>query len=155
MKKTRTTGEMPILQYMRLPDGYADVFICVPTGEEVEEGFEYFVNEFRTNKVSEEQIASDPMKYLDYEEHEETLEEKVKRLESKIEELKSFANDFGKTELVGDGSAEQPFEWEPYIELIPNAYYTFNDVRYVWMGSHVDHDGTIPPVDDGGFWAEF
>lgn len=66
---------------MALPTGEADVFICKPTGNELEEGYEYETNEFRTKKLSESDIASDPYSYLDYEEKEPTVEEKIKEIE--------------------------------------------------------------------------
>ena len=78
---------MPLYQYMELPNEGADVFIAVPTGEETEGEYEYETNEFRTKKLTEGQIAADPIKYLDYEETEETMETRVRELEEKNEML--------------------------------------------------------------------
>lgn len=32
------------------------------------------------------------------------------------------------------GTAEHPIKWKPNMKLIPNAYYTHEGVRKVWMG---------------------
>lgn len=83
------------------------------------------------------------------------IEERVAALEQQLTELRSFVNSIGKTELQGNGSAEQPFEWAVGIELIPNAYYTYNGKRFVWMGVHGIATADNPPLDIGGDWAEF
>lgn len=85
----------------------------------------------------------------------ETDHDKLLRLEREITELRSFVNSIGKTELVGKGTAEDPFVWAVGIELIPNAYYTHEGVRYVWMGKAGTATADNPPVDNGGEWAEF
>lgn len=75
--QTRTTAPMPKYIYMPLPDGKADVFINKFI-EEDEDGLLYETNEFRTSKLTEADIASDPFKFLDYKEKEKTdLEKKL------------------------------------------------------------------------------
>lgn len=87
MRTTITASSpMPEFIYMPLPDGKADVFIYKIISEN-EDGYMYESNEFRTEKLTRADIASDPLSYMDYSEHKETLEEKVKRLERTIEEM--------------------------------------------------------------------
>lgn len=79
---TVTTNKMPEYIYMQLPDGRADVFIYKFVGESEDgESYEYESNEFRTSKLSEADIASNPLRYLGYSEREQTLEEKLKEIE--------------------------------------------------------------------------
>mgnify|MGYP003293571919 CR=1 FL=1 len=86
-------------------------------------------------------------------EYEYELYNTVEEMKAELSELKSFVNSIGKTELVGEGTADNPFKWYDGIELIPNAYYTHNGVRYVWMGKQgISH---TEPKDIGGDWAEF
>lgn len=84
-----------------------------------------------------------------------TLDERVRALEAQVEQLMSFVNSLGKTELVGKGTAGEPFEWAAGIELIPNAYYLYGGVRYVWMGAAGTATADNFPADVGGEWAEF
>lgn len=85
-----------------------------------------------------------------------SLEERILILEQEVAELKSYINSIGKTELVGTGSAEMPFEWREGIDLIPNAYYLYNDTRYVYLGqAKVATAADIPNDDDWDNWAEF
>lgn len=57
---------------------------------------------------------------------------------------------------AASGTADNPFVWVTGVELIPNAYYTYMGVRYVYMGvPKVAGENDIP--DDSNFseWAEF
>lgn len=84
------------------------------------------------------------------------LQEQIDTLKTELSELRSFVNSIGKTELQGDGSADQPFEWAEGIELIPNAYYSYNGKRFVWMGTAGVATSDNMPEDDGeGNWVEF
>lgn len=82
-------------------------------------------------------------------------EERIKELERKVEELTSYIDSMGKTVLDGDGSAEKPYMWAAGIELIPNAYYEYGGVRYVWMGAKGTATKDDPPEDVGGSWVQF
>lgn len=42
------------------------------------------------------------------------------------------------------GTADNPIIWKEGMSLIPNAYYTHDDVRKVWMGE----EGVITTWDD-------
>lgn len=79
---TNASNPMPNYIYMPLPDGRADVFIYKPINE-TEDSYEYETNEFRTSKLTKSDIASDPFKYLDYEEKEKGFAERISELESK------------------------------------------------------------------------
>lgn len=85
----------------------------------------------------------------------EHIKARSAELENEVAELKSFVSSIGKTELVGKGTADDPFIWEEGIELIPNAYYLHHDVRFVWMGERRTATDEDVPFDDGGNWAEF
>lgn len=81
MRKTlQTTDILPKYLYMRLNNGYADVFITKLI-EETEEGLLYEGNEFRTCHLKESDIAANPYKYLDYEEREKTQDEIITELQ--------------------------------------------------------------------------
>ena len=45
------------------------------------------------------------------------------------------------------GTADNPIVWKEGMSLIPNAYYTHNDVRKVWMGGA----GVMASWDDENF----
>ena len=45
------------------------------------------------------------------------------------------------------GTADNPIVWKEGMSLIPNAYYTHDGVRKVWMGD----DGAIAAWDDDNF----
>lgn len=79
-------------KYMPLPEGGADVFIYQFVGEqETEDGtinYIYNFNEFRTTKLTEEEIAADPLSFMEYFERELTQEEKIEALEKEVAELK-------------------------------------------------------------------
>lgn len=85
----------------------------------------------------------------------EFIKAKNAELETEIAELKTYINSLGKTELIGTGSADEPFVWYEGIELIPNAYYTHHETRFVWMGEHRTATADDVPFDDGGNWVEF
>lgn len=73
------SSEMPSYLYMVLPSGEKDVFIYKFVSEtETEEGkiYTYESNEFRTKKLTKQDIAVNPFKYLDYVEKEATREER-------------------------------------------------------------------------------
>lgn len=82
-----------------------------------------------------------------------SMAQRMAELEEKVETLTSYVNAIGKTELVGDGSAEQPFELVEGMELIPNAYYNYNGTRYVYMGTASAYDGSELTFENG--WTEF
>lgn len=50
--------------------------------------------------------------------------------------LRARINKIGKTEIAkgGDGSEEKPFVFDDVSDLIPNAFYTYNGKKYVYMG---------------------
>lgn len=82
-----------------------------------------------------------------------TTEERLANLEEQIERLTSYVNALGKTELVGDGTSEQPFNLSVGMDLVPNAYYNYEGVRYVYMGTSKSYNGEELTFDNG--WAEF
>lgn len=84
--KMNASSQMPKYIYMPLPDGTADVFIYKFVSED-EEGYTYETNEFRTSVLAEKDIAVNPYFYLDYEEHEKDLDEKIAELEAQNEML--------------------------------------------------------------------
>ena len=45
------------------------------------------------------------------------------------------------------GTADNPIVWKEGMSLIPNAYYTYNDIRKVWTGD----EGVIASWDDENF----
>lgn len=45
------------------------------------------------------------------------------------------------------GTANNPIVWKEGMSLIPNAYYTHDGVRKVWMGD----EGAMAAWDDGNF----
>lgn len=80
-----------------------------------------------------------------------TVEEQLDELRAEVAELKSFVNAMGKTELVGKGTEAEPFEFVIGMDLIPNAFYSYNGQKFVWMGKA--EKATAYPVDDGGSWV--
>lgn len=82
-----------------------------------------------------------------------SIEDRLQALETELSELRSFVNALGKTELQGEGTAENPFILTVGMNLIPNAYYLSNDIRYVYMGNKTAYDGEDLTFDNG--WAEF
>lgn len=79
-------------KYMPLSEGEADVFIYqFIKEEETEEGevnYIYNINEFRTKKISEDEIKNNPFSFLSYSEKELTQAEKIEALEKEVAELK-------------------------------------------------------------------
>lgn len=82
-----------------------------------------------------------------------THEQRITELENELQTLKSFVNSLGKTELQGEGTAENPFNLVEGMELVPNAYYLYQNTRYVYMGSASTWDGSELTFESG--WAEF
>lgn len=82
-----------------------------------------------------------------------THEQRITELEQEIAVLKSFVNSLGKTELVGEGTADNPFNLVIGMELVQNAYYLYDNIRYVYMGSATTWDGSELTFENG--WAEF
>lgn len=66
-----------------------------------------------------------------------------------IEQLRVQVNEIGKTELNGTGSQEDPLELEIGMELVPNAYYTYEGAIYVYMGRpDVATEDNMPTGDE-------
>jgi len=82
-----------------------------------------------------------------------SVESCIAELERKVTELTSFVNALGKTELVGKGTAEDPFELVEGMNLVPNSYYIVNGVRYVYMGTATAYNGEELTFENG--WTEF
>lgn len=79
------------------------------------------------------------------------LIDRVTALEQELAEIRSYVNSIGKTELQGKGTQEDPFQWAVGVELVPNAFYSYDGQLYVYM-STVTGTATEPPVD-GSVWA--
>ena len=63
-------------------------------------------------------------------------------------------------DFSGEGTAESPFILVVGMALTQNAYYSYNDKRYVYMGSASVATEDILPTDDEDMnfsngWAEF
>lgn len=80
-------------KYMLLPGGEADVFIYNFVEEnKTEDGKEYIYefNQFRvkTSEISEKDIKTNPLSFLDYSTKELSADEKIEKLEKEVSELK-------------------------------------------------------------------
>lgn len=107
--QTKTNQAMPKYIYMPLPDGAADVFIYKFI-EEDEDGLIYESNEFRTDRLTESDVAADPFKFLDYEEKEKTPEERIAELEKKVDALTFSLNKISESvvEVIKKEDSEMP-----------------------------------------------
>lgn len=85
--KINTSVTMPEYIYMPLPSGEVDVFIYKFISEDEDGMYEYETNEFRTTVITEDMVAKDPLKYLDYKEIVPTIDEKINVLEAQNEML--------------------------------------------------------------------
>lgn len=88
------TNKMENYKYMKLPNSNeADVFIYRFKEESIDEdgnkSYIYDFNEFRTSKLSEEDIKKDPFNYLEYSEKVLTDKEKIADLTRKVNDLTS------------------------------------------------------------------
>lgn len=86
--------------YFKLADGYADIFIRIFDHEETNgDGGVFYVckvNEFRTKQdlITEEMVASDPEKYLNYTPPKAVTEiERLEAVESALLELMGVEHD--------------------------------------------------------------
>lgn len=68
------TEKQPSYRYMPLPNGQADVFIYEYAGER-ENVYLYKFNTFRTADFTEDEIAENPMQFMNYPEQSATFEE--------------------------------------------------------------------------------
>lgn len=89
---TNTSNLMPEYIYMPLSNEAADVFIYKFISED-EDGYIYETNEFRTARLKKEDIASDPLSFLDYEERKPAIEERIAELEAE-RDIMSERNEF-------------------------------------------------------------
>ena len=83
-----------------------------------------------------------------------TAEERITALEAAVAELESYIDSMGKTVLTGDGSEDSPFTWSVGCDLVPNAFYSYADHVWVWMGTA----GTATAADEPGtsdFFAQW
>ena len=96
MKETYASNELPVYEYIPIAD---KVLVRINKFDHMEEStgesgetysqYVYLTNEFTINKgeISEEEIAADPLSYLDYNESEYTLSARVEAMESAIDFL--------------------------------------------------------------------
>lgn len=90
-----TMEKQPEYKYMQLADNKADVFINKFVEEtQDEEGNKKYIYEFNSfrcdsTKITEEMIAENPFKYLDFSPEVKTPEEAIKELKNEIEKLKN------------------------------------------------------------------
>ena len=95
MKETYASNELPAYEYIPIAD---KVLVRINKFDHMEESTEseetysqyvYLTNEFTINKgeISEEEIAADPLSYLDYNESTYSISERLEAMESAIDFL--------------------------------------------------------------------
>ena len=120
--------------------------------------------------ISKDDVVANPENYLDYKPVvEKTTKEKldelltqakitsnvkdlITKLTERVKTLESYVDSqTGKTVLQGKGSADDPYTLTNGITLIQNAYYTYNNVRYVYMGEADKIYSGEDVTEDNGF----
>ncbi len=120
--------------------------------------------------ISKDDVVANPENYLDYTPVvDKTIEEKldavltqintasnvtdlITALTERVATLESYVDSqTGKTVLQGKGSADDPYTLTNGITLIQNAYYTYNNVRYVYMGDADKVYSGEDVTEDNGF----
>lgn len=139
--KVHFGGRMPnSMESTEKPNGLRQVWIYNNIQQETsEDGSVGYVADgvCIETRLSDEQVNAQRNSY--FTEPTPTIDERMTILEQQVVALKSFVNKLGKTELVGEGTYDNPFADD--TNPINNAYYLRDGKKYVYM------DGQWAEVD--------
>lgn len=110
------------------PEGYTGASYAGITCYEVSDNVRVEIHYSYANSTPQEQLDA----VLEQANSDEGLPHKVGYMWKIVDGILMLVKDD-----EAEGTAENPYVFDEGVNLVPNAYYTYNNVRYVYMGAAV------------------